>query len=508
MAARVSIFGTLSHDELAGVVRYIGSKTLLPLLLAKECPFAPVVHLLISNLDFGRFVEAHLRFQSATLIVDNRREHIALVKSLLETCKELRFSKVKMLLGQPRKGIETVREQIGIFTHLFASYLSPRCSVTLTIPGQSFDVIGVIDEDLRKHISKVCFTVKSRFDSSSPTGTVTLRNLGLNLKSLSYSGWCISYFDDIWEFLGSTLERVEITSFSSDNTEWVRCIHKLNIHCRKLSAISLRNRKGRMITQEWDYPYVDLLCSYGSQLIDAELHSSLNEESLMRIARECTKLRCSFTAVHPYKFPILQERLKCLILLLDLRRVDATSLSVAMKTCSSLKKLEIKTLSGSFAENSIKALFSGPLHCLESLTIHTKTTRNRVAVFQHIATVTSNLQKLCFRFRGSISLPALADICLANPRLKYIRIYCIDKLQGHEEASFHATKLCFDSFKACADLQRINIEFNLKCSFKQGLLTLCVPYRRRSVSVFIAFSNIYITNGSGEMESHTRSRRL
>ena len=71
MNESASLLLTLSRDELARVARYIDSPTVLALLEAEECLFAPVMHLLITKLsDIRRKRECWIRTNSYIDAID------------------------------------------------------------------------------------------------------------------------------------------------------------------------------------------------------------------------------------------------------------------------------------------------------------------------------------------------------------------------------------------------------------------------------------------------------
>lgn len=133
-----------------------------------------------------------------------------------------------------------------------------------------------------------------------------MRNSDLNLNVLDYPGYRLSYIADIWEIVGGTLEKVASGYLLDDNTGWVQAMNQLKANCGSLSSIQFQHSNSILITEEGEAAYVDLLCSYGPELIDVELSSWLKPESLHKIIRECVNLRCTYLGDSMNCFSILE----------------------------------------------------------------------------------------------------------------------------------------------------------------------------------------------------------
>lgn len=258
MNARKSFFETLSQDELARVVRYIESNTLLSLLLAKDCLFASVVHLVISNLKFDGPPGIHFHFDSSTICIGIQTYRFSLVKSLFRACEGLLFVNVSgyFFIPKVRKDHKQRKiEQTALFTQILAPYLAPYSTVALTLDDHDIQVIDAIDKKFLRSVSNIVIESYTSKFPSSPLNMGLFREVGRNIKVFYHHGSFLSYFENIWEILGATLEKVTIESEPHENSEWVHCIRQLRIHCRKLVAIRLREDKyNRTSISEEDEP--------------------------------------------------------------------------------------------------------------------------------------------------------------------------------------------------------------------------------------------------------------
>jgi len=251
-------FSTLSDDELARIVSFIKSDTLLALLMSKQCTFAPVIRLLVSKLAFRRFVPNTFCFESSTLRVGSSTGSISSIKSVLEKCEGLRFTNVSIEINMNKSGTLN----LGKLTKLFTSYMDAKSTSSLTIRGQNLDVVRFIDKNFTKTIKELSI--------SAPPGE-RISSVGLNLRVLRYGGHNLSYIKDIWEILGATLEKVDLPSISDENTEWVESMKQMKDHCRNLNSIHLQHITIDFINEEGKGAYVDMICSFGSQLVQVDL---------------------------------------------------------------------------------------------------------------------------------------------------------------------------------------------------------------------------------------------
>lgn len=168
MDAPESFFETLSLDELACVVRYIESETLLRLLVVEGCPFSPVIHLLVSKLTFQGPGGIRFNFNSCTIDIGVEADDLAAVKSLLDACVGLQFAKFKGYFFFFKRHNGTGSERIRRFTQLFASYLTARNSIDLLLNNE-IGFPSAIDKDFLNGDAKICITAKNKNDPASPT---------------------------------------------------------------------------------------------------------------------------------------------------------------------------------------------------------------------------------------------------------------------------------------------------------------------------------------------------
>lgn len=504
MNPNASLFATLSDDELARVVRYVDSTTLIPLIACEPSEFAHVVHHLVSKLEFGFSPGITLRFKDDTLGVGFGSDYNR-VKSVLENCGALKFKRV--MLHNHEDVVDMQR-----FSELFGRFLCPEITLKFRMGTTSYRGYGrgygceFVKADSEDALNAI---------RSSPTRPVELlRVFAPSLKSFHYTGSYVRYFEDFWEVVGDSLEEVRIVDFPDCGfyAEWEQCIRKLKINCRKLTTICMSNGYGRPILEERERNFVDFICSYGPQLLQTNLHSWLGEESLVRIARECPNVRCNF--VHErgggHKFAVLSNRLHSLNCDYTHQALDDdykwTVLSDAMKKCVSLVTLRVAVFGLTFTSECIKAFLPKHMHSLESLTLHARYDRGtHEDSFAHVATVTNNLRVLNIGVWAAVSPASVRAICVSN---RYLHTIAIRNIRALNETPAFISPATLEEFiravLVCKDLRLLEIGFLGKWSLDSETELREIFWPLRSVSISIKFSNGHFHNWNGKMKFGTK----
>jgi len=117
-------------------------------------------------------------------------------------------------------------------------------------------------------------------------------------------------------------------------------------HCRNLNSIHLQHITIDFINEEGKGAYVDMICSFGSQLVQVDLVPWLTEGSLVQIVRECVNIRFKANfALNISKLSIVADRLETLKLVFNssngLDSENLRILSAAMGSCSLLTNLKV-----------------------------------------------------------------------------------------------------------------------------------------------------------------------
>lgn len=193
MNAQQYVLQTLSHDELARVIRRIDSDTLVPLIRAEECPFGHVVHLLISKLVVGRGSGIRFDFESSTVFVGEEPDDFTAAKYLLEECKGLMFEKARVIFKGTHGLFETNSARMARFTDLFGCFLAPGSSISVRLHEQNTVSLCAVENNIRKAITELHLSMISTRHPPNPMDAASFRHLGLNLKVFEYDGYPLSY---------------------------------------------------------------------------------------------------------------------------------------------------------------------------------------------------------------------------------------------------------------------------------------------------------------------------
>lgn len=110
----------LSPDELARLVSFIDSDTLVSLLWSEASTFSSAIPLLSTRFYFFNRSRVQFDFKRSTLSIGISAENVPVAKSHLEGCKGLQFKRID---GSLDKGVNL--ELLQNLTELFSFLFSP-----------------------------------------------------------------------------------------------------------------------------------------------------------------------------------------------------------------------------------------------------------------------------------------------------------------------------------------------------------------------------------------------
>lgn len=484
-------FSTLAEDELVHIFRRV--KFPEPeLLLSKYNPFAPVGHLFFDKLLVTSDSNIKMDSKQSKLII-GLRSNISVARDLLKLCGPS-FKRVSLEQVAYFEGIEE-------FAELLSRFAKPRIELNLGLVSEAEVTMGVF----MRHFSESTKSLKIRvFRTHNSLSLQCFIDIGnANLQSFFYHGTNLQRLNPLWEYVGDTLEEVFLVIH--DDTGWKQCIEGIQTHCRKLTSIRLADPLGDSHVEESDV--VNLLVSYGDQLLDAEFRF-FGTKSCEVIAAQCKNVRCS--AVNEgnqfTKISALHTRLKSLHLTLhDDADNDWSGLANAMKSCTSLGKMVVAKAGEpwvSISEECIRALFPKRMNNLNRFELDSVVDSKFLS---HVARATSGLQSIRVACLALTSTSPFLAICRANLGLETIEVDEVAPNSVDLECSFGtvtALEEFIEAFMLCKSLRKIVLSLPRRShpSIEQ-LRNLCVPFRHRLISFNFIFRKArFYSVGDGRSE--------
>lgn len=174
-----------------------------------------------------------------------------------------------------------LKKRFSKYAELIAPYLLPEIKLDMLI--YDAEVLSIFTEKFGNSIRDI------NIDFDTPcVYTLKCFNVTSSLQSFDFRE-SLERLHNLWKLVGDNFEM--LGWFFLDHAGWKACITQLKKHCRKLSSILLQHpfKDSEVEVGEIE----DLYCSYGDQLIFADL-SELSADEYDRIARKCINLRCSF----------------------------------------------------------------------------------------------------------------------------------------------------------------------------------------------------------------------
>lgn len=272
-----------------------------------------------------------------------------------------------------------------------------------------------------------------------------------------------------------------------------------------LSIICLISLAGAALKRT-ETAFVDFLCSYGQQLVKADLPGWLEEESLARITEECPNMRMKIHAFD-YRFSLLNNRMQTLCMEDPLERDNENnepwgSLSETMWKYTTVVNLCVvgKGERPVFLREFIRALLPMRMDSLHYLNLKGYSNLNpSYDPLNYIATVTSHLEKLHIS-SSTISPATINAICSAN---RALRIIYVDTRSPGGDAQLNVGSgltpeliVYIHAFLICKQLRKLELVLRSAMPPKEELRNFCVRFRKNSalVKFFIQFPNGRFTN--------------
>lgn len=151
------------------------------------------------------------------------------------------------------------RQHLERFAALIAYFVLPEIRLEITV--HDADVVEIFTSKFGNSIRHV------KIDAWSADYTLKCFSLPPSLKPFDFRGFNLHKLDPFWELVRDSLE--DVVLLVPDLLGWLSCISRLRTHCRKLSSIHLMCPLEGLTVEEGDI--LELLCSYGEQLIHADL---------------------------------------------------------------------------------------------------------------------------------------------------------------------------------------------------------------------------------------------
>lgn len=256
--------------------------------------------------------------------------------------------------------------------------------------------------------------------------------------------------------------------------------------------------------------FVDLICSYGPQLKQVYLDSSLPTDSLKKITATCRYARVNFlnegeTGAPPYgKFSALGSNLDTLVIRTSSEetKFNAEDMADTIRECDSIRDLQARITPAPFSARVVSTLFPRRMRKLESVTLNCLHRHNtlRDTSLSQISSVTGALKLLTIQFCGPASIASIRAIIGSNPNLRYIRVdereiaqnaVVASTIQPHQDVIEY-----LELPNKCKKLESFNIGFprKLPVEFHQGIKDTCPSFWIMKMSLWIQFSNGWFHN--------------
>ncbi len=294
----------------------------------------------------------------------------------------------------------------------------------------------------------------------------------------------------VLQCIGQTLE--EIRLYFTDDSKYEEAMYAIQSYCRRLTVILMEVH----IYRDRQKIYTSLLCSYGSQLVSADVQN-LTSENLRKITEACSNLRTEF-AVDLQSGEDKWECIEAVGPALDFLEIEnypcvGDESLYAMARCGNLRRLRVADEENDFLSGlDMHCLFANAkFRVMEELTIEGLLPSK--LNLQLIASSMSNLRELDFYITSPIeSGEFFKPIVDANPHLNDVNMReCnIFDCQRSADAALEILAVLLQLFSKCTILDiYLRVKDGEQVDEKQ-LQHLCgyLPYRGLDLVVGISDS--------------------
>ena len=483
-------FNLLSADALIRVAELTThEKTLTNRILGSTSPFRRVAPLIVKTIHLHH--QYHVRLHPLRgLLQFGRKDELEKVRAALRSCGE---------------GVRTVdlhssnRDQLfDLDSIAYAKLIVENCpnveKLILRGEDDNDDTRDTIESFVTVFASKIrSLEFRARrfpIDVLAIVGSTAIQNLqsAKLLRQFSYSGDSLGHLNELWGAVGEQLESIHIRY--NRRSDWPATIASIQEHCRNLQVCMLHNPLVQDGVKE--EVFADFICSFGTSLKYAHLHS-LNEKECLRISQRCPNLRCEFAEKrHNFvRLFTLGDKIDKLHLRVN-PKASWEKLSNAISHCTSLTTLKVHRKPSRFSafpmlpSECVEALFASPRPHLEHLVM-----RGVIAdaTLDLLAQNTGNLRSLVLDF----SMTHLWDPLTVLPRLVIVnrlleRVEFYDECYRSQKESAKYLLVCVTVFGHFRALRHLKILCPLSTRPDVGLMrALALQLEHNQVEFEFAF---------------------